>query len=724
MEILQDGRKSEALRVNRRVFLKAGLGAAGSMILSVWLPAGHAAAASAAATRFSPNACIAIGRDGQVTLVMPFVEMGQGTYTSIPMLIAEELEVDPGKVKLEHAPANEKLFAHPIFGVQLTGASSSIRGAWMPMRQAGAAARTMLISAAASTWKVAPDSCKAVNGEVVHVPSGRKLKYGALVAKAAQLPVPKDVVLKPDAAFSLIGKPLKRLDVPSKVNGSAKFGIDAQVPGMKIAAVAACPVFGGRLAAVDDSKARAVKGVRQIVRLDDAVAVIADHNGAARKGLAALVITWDDGPNGKFSSQEWEHQLEEAAKKKGLVAVNEGNVAQLAASGGKKVEAVYFAPFLAHAAMEPMNCTALVREDGVEIWTGTQAPGRAQAFVAKALNVDPAKVNINNHLLGGGFGRRLEVDNIVQAALIAKQAGHPVKVIWSREEDMQHDYYRPFYRDEIAVVFDATGAPAGFSHRFVGSSVEARYAPAWMAKGIDTDAIDAAESPYDFPHKYVEYGAFEAPVPTGFWRGVGSTHNTFVIECFMDEVAAAAGQEPLAFRRALLTKNPRALAVLNMAAEKAGWGRKMEAGSGMGLSVAASWGSFAAAVVECAVSKEGQVTLKRVVTAVDCGQAVNPDGVVAQMESGQIYGLSAALYGKLGVENGRIVQSNFHDYPVLRINEVPVMETHLIKSTAAPGGMGELGTAVIGPALANAVFAATGKRVRRFPLEADQLKSV
>jgi len=704
----------------RRNFLKVSAGAAGSMILSFWLSPLQAAAATA--PNFSPNAFIRIDSNGQVTMVMPFVEMGQGTYTSIPMLIAEELEIDIDKVKLEHAPADEKRYGHPLFGVQLTGASSSMRGAWMPMRKSGATARSMLVSAAAQSWDVPADSCKASHGEVLHVPSGRKLSYGALAAKAALLPVPQDVALKPRVAFTLIGTPAKRLDVAGKVNGSARFGIDAQVPGMKIAAVAACPIFGGKLASVDTGQAMKIKGVRKIIKLDDAVAVIADHNGAARKGLAALAITWDDGPNREFSTEAWERQLEEAAAKKGLVAVDEGNFSQLAASGAKTMQAVYFAPFLAHATMEPMNCTAHVHKDGVEVWTGTQAPGRAQSFVAKALGVDPAKVRINNFLLGGGFGRRLEVDYIVQAALIAQKAGMPVKVIWSREEDMQHDYYRPFYRDELVAAFDSKGAPVGFSHRFVGSAVEARYAPAWMAKGVDTDAIDAAQSPYDFPHKYVEFGAFESPVPTGFWRGVGPTHNTFVIESFIDEMAGAAGADPLAYRRAMLHKNPRALAVLNLAAEKAGWGKKMAPGSGMGISLATAWESYAAAVVECAVDKDGQVVVRRVTTAVDCGQPINPRGVIAQMESGHVFGLTAALYGKLTVDKGRVIQGNFHDYPMLRMNEVPEMDIHVINSAESPGGTGEIGTAVIAPALTNAVFAATGKRVRRLPLEADFLK--
>ncbi|MTW13629.1 molybdopterin-dependent oxidoreductase [Pseudoduganella eburnea] len=701
----------EAL-VSRREFLKASAGATGSLVLAVHLPG-----LAAAAHSFTPNAFVTIGSDGMVTLTMPYVEMGQGTYTSIPMLVAEELEVDLSQVRTAHAPA-DPAYRHGLFGVQLTGASASIRAAWMPLRQAGAAARTMLVQAAAKQWGVDPASCKAVRGEVVHAGSGRKLAYGALAADAAALPVPKDIALKPAGSYTLVGKGAKRTDTPSKVNGTAKFGIDAVVPGMKVAAIAACPVFGGKLAKVDDSKALKVKGVRKVVRLDDAVAVIADHTGAARKGLAACAITWDEGSNKGFSSAAWEQKLASAGKEKGLVVHDEGGYAKVAGGAGRKVDAVYTMPFLAHATMEPMNATARVGKDGVDIWTGTQAPERLQNFVGKALGIAPASVRVHNQLLGGGFGRRLEVDVAVQAALVARQVDYPVKLIWSREEDIQHDYYRPFWRDEMAAVLDAGGMPVAFSHRFAGSSIEARYAPEWLAKGIDTDAVEMAEGPYSIPARYVEYMPVETGVPTGFWRGVGPTHNIFVVESFIDELADAAGKDPVAYRQALLGKNPRALAVLNLAAQKAGWAtRKPGPGEGFGVSVGTAWGSFAAAVLECAVSKEGTVTVKRVVTAIDCGQPVHPDGVVAQAEGGQVYGLTAALYGKLTLENGRIMQSNFHDYPLMRMNEMPVMETHIVPSTESPGGMGELGTALIAPALANAVFAATGKRLRTLPLE-------
>ena len=711
------------LHEGRRAFIKAGLGLAGAMVVPVFLPA---CSSPAAAGPLAPNAFVTVGTDGQVTLVMPFVEMGQGTYTAISMLVAEELNIDLAKVRLEHAPADEKTYAHPLFGVQVTGGSGSIRGAWEPMRKAGAAARMMLVAAAAQEWQVEPSSCNASRGEVIHAASGRRLAYGALAGKAALLPVPTAIVLKPATEFTLVGTPAKRLDTAAKANGSARFGIDVFLPGMKVAAVAACPVFGGKLGAVDDSRARAVAGVRKIVRLDDAVAVIADHYGAARKALGLLAITWDPGEHGAYSTALWERQLTEAAQRKGVVAVDAGGFDKLVAGGARTTRAVYTAPALAHATMEPMNCTVLVGKDQAEVWLGTQAPARVQAVVATALGLDPARVKVNNHLVGGGFGRRLDADYAGQAALVARSVDYPVKLVWSREEDMQHDRYRPFFRDELVAAFDAAGAPVGFSHRFVGASVVARYAPAWMANGIDGDAVETAESIYDFPSKYVEFGAFESPVPTGFWRGVGPTHNTFVIESFIDELAHAAGQDPVAYRRALLEKNPRALNVLNVAAGKAGWDARRKGrpapGTGVGVAVAAAWGSFAASIVECTVGADGQVTLERITTVLDCGQAINPDGVIAQMEGGQVFGLTAALYGKLTIDNGRVMQSNFHDYPVLRISQVPPMAVHLVASSEAPGGVGEIGTTVIKPALANAVFAATGKRVRGLPLDPEQLK--
>lgn len=679
-------------------------------------PASHAG--------FAPNAFVTIARDGKVTVTVPYTEMGQGTYTSIPMLVAEELDVHPETIAVVAAPPDEQRYGHPLFKLQVTGGSASIRGAWQQMRTAGAAARIMLVQAAAQRWNVSPDTCKAENGQVIHVPTGRKLAYGALADDAAKLPVPQTVTLKKPAEYKVIGKSIRRLDAPSKVNGTAKFGIDAIVPGMKIAAVAACPVFGGKLKSVDDSKALAIKGVRQVVKLDDAVAVVADHNGAAKKGLAALAIQWDEGENANFSNAVWASQLEQALKGKGQIAHHDGDVAKVAPTGAKRIEAVYFAPPLAHTTMEPLNCTVHVHDGSCEVWVGSQAPARAQQFAARALGIPVEKVTINNFLIGGGFGRKLEADWVEQAARIGAQVKGPVKVIWSREEDIQHDYYKPFFRDEFSGALDKDGKLIAFSHRFAGSAVITRYASVWV-KDIDGDAVESAETPYDIPNRHVEFVPSEPPkgLSTGNWRGVGPTHNVFVTEGFIDELANAAGKDPVAFRRGMLGKDARALAVLNLAAEKAGWGKKLPAGSGMGVCVANAWGAYIATVAEVSVSKDGQLAVKRLVTAVDCGQPINPDGVITQMQGGQVYGLTALLYGRITIDKGRVMQSNFHDYQALRINEMPAMDVHLVPSQADPGGTGEVGTIVVAPAVLNAVHAATGKRFRTYPLDADALKS-
>lgn len=722
-----DARPDAPASSARRLFLVASAAAGGGLMIAAHLPMfvpDAAAATPAAAPVFKPNAFVTIARDGKVTVTVPYTEMGQGTYTSIPMLVAEELEVRPETIAVVPAPPDEQVYGHPLYKLQVTGGSASVRAAWPQMRAAGATARVMLIQAAAQRWNVSPDTCRAENGQVIHVPTGRKLGYGALVDAAAKVPVPHDVALKPPSQYRVIGKSVHRLDARGKVDGSAKFGIDAVVPGMKVAAVAACPVFGGKLKSVDDSKALAVKGVRQVVRLDDAVAVVADHNGAAKKGLAALAIQWDEGPNAAFSNAAWASQLEQALKTKGQVAHNTGDFSKAVGLGARRVDAVYLAPPLAHTTMEPINCTVHVHDGRCEIWVGSQAPARAQQFAARATGLPVEKVTVNNFLIGGGFGRRLEADYVEQAAKIGMQVKHPVKVIWSREEDIQHDMYRPFFRDEMSAVLDKSGRVMALSHRFAGSAVITRYAPVWV-KDIDGDAIEASETPYDIPTKYVEFVRAEPPagLGTGNWRGVGPTHNVFVTEGFIDELANAAGQDPVAYRRAMLARQPRALAVLDLAAQKAGWGNKLPAGSGMGVCVADAWGSYAAAVVEVAVSKEGQLAVRRIVTAVDCGQAIHPDGVIAQTQSGLVYGLTAALYGKLTIENGRVMQSNFHDYQALRINEMPVMDVHLVASEATPGGMGELSTVVVAPALLNAVHAATGKRFRTYPLPPDALKT-
>ena len=715
---------SPACGLSRRAFLRAGAAAGGGLLLSFSLPA-PTRPAKAAAETLAPNAFIRIDRNGPVTLIVPQVEMGQGTYTSMPMLIAEELEVDLDQVRLEPAPPDDKLYSNSLIGFQCTGGSTSVRAFWDPLRRAGATARSMLVAAAAATWKVDPSSCRAQHGAVIHLPTGRKLTYGAVADKAATLPVPDNVALKTPQDFTLIGTPAKRLDSPEKVNGTAAFGIDARPPGVKIATVAACPVIGGRLASLDDGKARAVKGVRQVVRLENAVAVVADHMGAAKKGLAALDITWDDGANATFSTAELVAQLEAAAQKAGVVAVQEGDVAKTMADAADRVEAVYQLPLLAHATMEPMNCTVHVREDGCEIWVGTQVASRAQAAAAQVTGLKPEQVQLHNQLLGGGFGRRLEVDSVIQAVQIARQVDGPVKLVWTREEDIQHDIYRPYYYDRLAAGLDAQRMPIAWSHRVVGSSVEARWQPSALKNGVDTDAVEGAAGPYAFPNVLVDYVRHEPPAGllTGWWRGVGLTHNAFMVEGFIDELAAAAKRDPVDYRRALLDKAPRARAVLDLAAAKAGWGRALPPGSGRGVAVLFGFGSYVASVAEVAVGKDGQVRVERVVCAVDCGRIVNPDTIKAQMEGGTIFGLTAALYGDITIKAGRIEQSNFDSYQMVRIDEAPAVETYLIDSTEAPGGIGEPGTAAIAPAVVNAVFAATGKRLRQLPIDSSQLRA-
>ncbi|MEH2479000.1 isoquinoline 1-oxidoreductase beta subunit [Nitrobacteraceae bacterium AZCC 2146] len=714
-----------AVRLSRRTLLTAGAAAGGGLLLSISMPSWIAGAEAADAVSFAPNAFVRIGRDGQVTLVMNQVEMGQGTYTSMPMLIAEELEVELSKVKLEHAPPDDKLYGNPLIGFQVTGGSTSVRGFWKPLRVAGATARTMLIAAAAATWKVDAASCHAAKGEVIHAASGRKLAYGKLVDQAAKLAVPANVALKDRKDFTLIGTSAKRTDSPGKVNGSAEYGIDTKVPGMKIATVAACPVIGGKLGSVDDSKAKAVKGVIKIVKLDNAVAVIADHMGAAKKGLEALVVTWDEGANAKFSSADMVQQMKDASTRDGVVAVKQGDTAKAIAAATTKLDVVYQMPFLAHATMEPMNCTVHVSKDGCEVWVGTQVVSRAQATAAAVTGLPLDKVKVHNHLLGGGFGRRLDVDGVTQAVQIAKQVDFPVKVIWTREEDIQHDIYRPYYYDTLSAGLDDKGKPVAFGHRVVGSSILARWAPPFFKDGLDSDAVEAGSGPYNFDNLLVDYVRHEPPagLTTGWWRGVGTTHNAFMVEGFIDELAATAKQDPVAYRRALLDKSPRAKAVLDLVADKANWFRPLPAGKGRGVSVVFGFGSYIAQVAEVSVGKDGQVKVERVVCAVDCGQMINPDTIKAQMEGGILFGLTAALYGEITLKDGRVEQGNFDSYQAMRINEVPTIEVHLIDSHEEPGGIGEPGTATIAPAVVNAIFNLTGKRLRKLPIDTSQLKS-
>jgi len=710
--------------VSRRRFLIASAAAGGGLLLSLTLPLARGKTNAPVAGSFEPNAFIRIGRDGKIVLIMPYVEMGQGTYTSIPMLIAEELEVDLSQVRLEHAPPNEKLYVNPLLGVQATGNSNSIRASWQPLRQAGATARTMLVAAAAKRWNVDPASCRARSGIVYHEATRRSVKYGDLSADAARLPVPEEVALKRVKDFKLIGTPAKRLDTPAKVDGTAVFGIDARPPGVKIATLAQSPVFGGRLKSIDDSAAKNVKGVRQIVHLDDAVAVVADHMWAAKQGLAALKIEWDDGPHAKVTTEDIARELEVATRNPGAVAQNIGDAEKALAGAVTKVEATYEVPFLAHATMEPMNCTVHVRKDDCEVWVGTQALARAQAAAAKVVRMPLDKVIVHNHLIGGGFGRRLEIDGVSRAVEIAKQVDGPVKVVWTREEDIQHDMYRPYFFDRIAAGLDASGMPVAWSHRFAGSSVIARWLPPGFSNGLDSDTLEGAiDLVYALPNLRVEYLRVEPPgIPTAFWRSVGPSHNVFVTESFIDELAAAAKKDPVEYRRALLDKSPRAKAVLDLATEKAGWGKPLPDTIARGVSVQFAFGTYIAQVAEVEVTKDGAVRVRRVVCAVDCGTVVNPDTIQAQIQSAIMFGVTAALYGAITLKDGRVEQSNFHDYQSLRMNEAPAVEVHIVRSAEPPGGMGEAGTSCVVPAVTNAVFAATGKRLRKLPIDSNALK--
>jgi isoquinoline 1-oxidoreductase beta subunit len=667
--------------------------------------------------KFAPNALIRIDNNGRTILVMPQVEMGQGVYTSISMILAEELDADFSRVALEHAPPSDKLYGNPMFGIQATGNSNSIRAWWPHLRTAGATARAMLVQAAAQQWQVDPASCTTANSEVMHKESGRKLSYGALALAAGSEVPPKDVPLKDPKDFVLIGKPLKRLDTPDKVNGKAVYGIDAMLPNMKFATLKTCPVFGGKVARVDDSAARKIPGVQKIVVLDDFVAVVGDHMWAAKKGLDALAIEWDEGPNAKISSKDVWRDLRAASEKDGAVAKSAGDIAKGLATGDR-MDAGYELPFLAHATMEPINATAHVTPDSCEIWTGTQVMTRVQSEAAKAAGLPVEKVIVNNHLLGGGFGRKLEADMVVKAVLIAKQVDGPVKVVWTREEDIQHDVYRPVYRDTIAATL-ADGRIVGWKYRVSGSSIMARWFPGGFQKGVDIDGVDSAiDMPYDIPNFHVEFARAEPPaVPTGFWRGVGPNNNVFAIESFMDELAKKAGKDPVDFRRSMLGKNPRLLAALNLAAEKSGWGQPLPARVGRGVSVQPSFASFIATVVEAEIDELGEVKLRRVTCAVDTGIAVNPDTVMAQLEGGLIFGLTAALYGEITIEKGRVRQSNFHDYRMLRIDQAPKIDVHVIKSGEAPGGIGETGVTAGPPALRNAIYAVTGVALRRLPID-------
>jgi isoquinoline 1-oxidoreductase subunit beta len=701
--------------LTRREFVEGAAGATGAaLVIGIHLPAGRRTVPEAAAP-FAPNAWLRIGSDESVLVVVDRSEMGQGVATSLPMLLAEELEADWTKVRIEFAPADRAYF-NPLFGAQGTGGSTSIRAAFTPLRKAGAQARTVLIAAAAKTWGVDPGACRAALGAVTHGATGRKLTYGRLVATAATLPVPADVALKDPKDWKILGKRTHRLDTPFKIDGRAQFGIDVKVPGMLIAVVARCPVFGGKVKSFDGAAAKAVPGVRHVVQVSSGIAVVADGYWQARKGRVALTIDWDEGPTAAVTSESISQLFAQRAEQVGAVARHDGDPDAALGTVASKVEADYETPFLAHATMEPMNCTAHVRADGVDIWAPTQFQTGAQGLGAKIGGVTPDKVQVHTTYLGGGFGRRFELDFIMEALEVSKAAGAPVKVIWPREDDIQNSQYRPVSFHRFRAGFDADGAPAVWTHRIVAPSIMARVFPDTVKNGLDGEAVEGGrEMPYAIPNVHVDYVLTDTGIPVGFWRSVNNSFNAFAVESFVDELAAAAKKDPVEFRRGLLAKAPRHLGVLELAAAKSGWGTPPPAGRARGVAVWKSFDSYVAQVVEVSIA-DGVPVVHKVVCAVDCGPVVNPDTVEAQMQSAIVFGLSAALRGAITIDKGRVQQSNFDGYEPLRLREMPVVEVHIVPSSEAQGGVGEPGTPPIAPAVCNAIFALTGKRIRKLPI--------
>jgi len=707
-----------AFRPSRRDFLKSTALAGGGLVIGFTLPG--ASRLAQAATEFKPNAYLRIAPSGRITVVCGLSEMGQGVLTAIPMLVAEELDADWTRVRVEQAGVDQA-FNNPIFGMQATGGSTSVRGHWEPMRKAGAAAREMLVAAAAATWKADAADCRTEKGMVIHK-SGKKLSYGKLAARAAKQKVPDKPTLKDPKNFKILGRGLRRLDTPAKVNGSAKFGLDVRLPGMLVAVMARPPVPGGKAVAVDDRKAKAVKGVRQVIQLPQGVAVLADGYWQAKQGRDALAIQWDDGPNAGLSSEGVTRMLTDATSQEGKVGRNEGDAG--AASAAKTLEAVYEAPYLAHACMEPMNCTAWVKADGVEIWAGTQSQGPSQGILSQVASVEAAKVKVNTMYLGGGFGRRFAPDFTIDATLLSKMSGKPVKLVYTREDDMRAYFYRPASVTRFRGGLDAGGKPVSFSARVASPSIMA--ASGFMKippNGVDSFAVEGVEDlPYDIPNLRVEYARQEPGVQVWFWRSVGHSQNIFFSESFVDEMAHAAGRDPYEFRRGLLGRQPRYKGALELAAQKAGWGKPLPEGVHRGIAVAQSFGSYVAEVAEVSVGGDGQVKVHRMVAAVDCGRTVNPTIIQRQIESAIVFGLSAALYGRITFKDGKVEQGNFDSYPVLRMSEMPQVEVHIVPSTEPPGGIGEPGLPAAAPAVANAIFAATGKRIRKLPIDPAELK--
>ena len=708
----------------RRQFLQVAAIAGGGFAIG-FSNLARAAAAGAGSADFVPNAFVRIGGDSSVTVLIKHLEMGQGVSTGLPTLVAEELDADWAQIRFEGAPANASLYNNLLWGpAQGTGGSTAIANSYEQLRKAGATARAMLVAAAADEWKVPADSITVSKGVVAHKATNRKASFGQLAAKAATQPVPADVKLKDPKDFQYIGKRVARKDSKPKTNGSAQFTIDVKLPDMLTAVVAHSPLFGGKVKSFDATKAKAIKGVVEVVQVPSGVAVLANDFWAAKQGRDALTVVWDDSAANKLGSAEILAQYKELAKKPGLVARKDGDADKALAGAAKKLEATFEFPYLAHAAMEPLDCVVKLDKDSCEIWNGEQLQTPDQFAVAKLTGLKPGQIKLNMLYAGGSFGRRAnpQADYILEAVSIAKAINGrvPVKMIWTREDDMRAGFYRPAYFHRIAAGLDAQGNLIGWQHRIVGQSILAgtMFEGMMVKDGVDGTSVEGASNlPYQIPNMLVDLHTPKIGVPVLWWRSVGSTHTAFSTETFIDELAAAAGKDAVEFRRALLAKHPRHLGVLNLAAQKAGWGKPLAIGKGRGIAVHESFNTVVAQVAEVSVKPDGTLRVDRVVCAVDCGVAVNPDVITAQMEGGIGFGLSAALYGAITLKEGRVEQSNFHEYRPLRINEMPKVEVHIVASSEKPTGVGEPGVPLIAPAVANAIFSATGKRLRNLPLK-------
>jgi isoquinoline 1-oxidoreductase subunit beta len=715
--------------MKRREFLKAGAALGGGLLISLYVPEFVAAAraADSAAKPVALNAFVCIGTDETVTVISNHSEMGQGIYTSLPMLLNEELEADWARVRVESSPV-EAVYNHTVFGIMMTGGSTTTNSEYDRFRKMGAMARIMLIAAAAQSWNVDPQTCRAEKSYVIHTPTGRRASYGSLAEAASKIAPPKDIPLKDPKDFTLVGKPVHRLDTPSKTNGTAQFGLDVYIPGMLTSVVARAPVFGGKVASFNADQAKAILGVVNVVRVPSGVAVIAKGFWPAKLGREKLQITWDEGPGAGISTVEMREKYSAMSKTPGAVARKVGDPTAALAGAAKTITAEYEVPYLAHCMMEPLNTVVDLHEDRCEIWTGSQFQTGDRAAAAKVAGLKPEQVTLHTMLLGGGFGRRANVasDFVTEATEVAKAAKAPVKVVWTREDDIRGGWYRPMWYDHFAAGLDSSGNPVAWTHTIVGQSIMTgtMFESFGVKDGIDSTSVEgAADILYGIPNLQVELHSPKNEVPVQWWRSVGHSHTGFSVEAFLDEVAHAGGKDPYQLRRTLLPNQPRMLAVLDLAAEKANWGSALPAGRARGIATHFSFDSYVAQVAEVSVEKDGTVRVHRVVAAVDCGRTVNPDTVKGQIEGGIIFGLTAALKTEITLEKGRVQQRNFNDYPMVRMFESPVIEVFIVPSTEHPTGVGEPGVPPVAPAVANAIFAATGKRVRRLPIKPEDLRS-